>query len=47
MKNQSRNQQPFTPNNPGGKPVAIDANKGKKMADKTGRHPDVIQTKGE
>lgn len=47
MNKQNRNQQNFTPDHPGEKSVAVDANKGKQMADKTGKQPDVIQTKGQ
>ena len=47
MSNPKRDQQRYSPEHLGMKPVAVDANKGKKMADKTGRAPDVIQTKGE
>lgn len=47
MGNPKRSQQNFTPDHLGEKSVVIDANKGKKMADKTGREPQVIQTKGE
>ncbi|MFD1706643.1 acid-soluble spore protein N [Siminovitchia sediminis] len=47
MGNPKRSQENFQPDHLGEKPVAADANKGKKMADKTGRKPHVIQTKGE
>lgn len=47
MSKPKHSQENYTPDHPGEKSVAIDANKGKKMADKSGKHPDVIQTKGE
>lgn len=47
MGNPKRSQENFTPDHLGEKYVAVDANKGKKMADKTGRQPSLIQTKGE
>ncbi|RST73011.1 acid-soluble spore protein N [Siminovitchia acidinfaciens] len=47
MGNPKRGQENFTPDHLGEKSVAVDANKGKKMADKTGQQPIVIQTKGE
>ncbi|MFK2824608.1 acid-soluble spore protein N [Bacillus sp. B190/17] len=40
-----RNQ--FASNHAGSPPTAFDANKGKQMQDKSGKHPQVIQTKGE
>lgn len=47
MSKPKRGQENFTPDHLGEKSVAVDANKGRKMADKTGRQPNVIQTKGE
>ncbi|MBS4199084.1 acid-soluble spore protein N [Bacillus sp. FJAT-49732] len=47
MSNPKRSQVNYTPDNLGEKSVAVDANKGKKMADKSGQHPHIIQTKGE
>lgn len=47
MSKLKHSQQNFTPDHLGEKSVAIDANKGKKMANKTNKSPDVIQTKGE
>ncbi|HEY4553026.1 MAG TPA: acid-soluble spore protein N [Bacillaceae bacterium] len=47
MSNPKSNQKDYSPDHLGEKPVAVDANKGKKMADKSGHHPQVIQTKGE
>ncbi|MCJ8006387.1 acid-soluble spore protein N [Lederbergia wuyishanensis] len=47
MSNPKRGQENFTPDHLGEKQVAVDANKGKKMADKSGQHPHIIQTKGE
>ncbi|WP_084782271.1 acid-soluble spore protein N [Bacillus niameyensis] len=47
MNKPKHSQENFTTNHKGEKSVAVDANKGRKMADKSGQHPDVIQTKGE
>lgn len=47
MSNPKRSQENYTPDHLGEKSVAVDANKGQKMADKSGKHPDIIQTKGE
>lgn len=47
MSNPKHSQENYTTNHLGEKQVAVDANKGKKMATKTGKTPDVIQTKGE
>lgn len=37
----------FAPNHIGTQSRAFGGNKGKKMQDQSGQHPDVIQTKGE
>lgn len=47
MGNPKRNSKPFVPNHIGTQPRAAGGNKGKKMQDTSGKHPDVIQTKGE
>ncbi|MBS4207417.1 acid-soluble spore protein N [Bacillus sp. FJAT-50079] len=47
MSNPKKSQQNFTPDHLGEKEYASKSNNGKKMADKTGREPIVIQTKGE
>ncbi|PLS14697.1 acid-soluble spore protein N [Bacillus sp. M6-12] len=47
MGNPKRNPKPFVPNHIGTQPRAAGGNKGKQMQDKTGRQPQVIQTKGE
>ena len=41
----SRNQ--FASNHTGSPPTSFDGNKGKKMQDTSGKHAQVIQTKGE
>lgn len=40
-------QNHFAPNHIGTKPRGFGGNKGKKMQDQSGQHPEVIQTKGE
>ncbi|MBS4176908.1 acid-soluble spore protein N [Lederbergia citrea] len=47
MSNPKRHPINFTPDHLGEQSVVKDANKGKQMADKSGQHPQVIQTKGE
>jgi small acid-soluble spore protein N (minor) len=47
MGNPKRNPKPFVPNHIGTQSRAAGGNKGKKMQDTSGKHPDVIQTKGE
>ncbi|MBS4217628.1 MULTISPECIES: acid-soluble spore protein N [Bacillaceae] len=47
MSKPKRGPENFTPDHLGEQQVAVDANKGKKMADKSGQHPQYIQTKGE
>jgi len=48
MSNQKKHsQQNYTPDHLGEKNGPSESNKGRKMADKTGQQPDVIQTKGE
>lgn len=42
-----KNSNHFTPNHIGTQSRAFGGNKGKKMQDQSGQHPDVIQTKGE
>ena len=48
MTNQS-NDKPshYNPNHTGTQPRGFGGNKGRKMQDKSGKQPDVIQTKGE
>ncbi|MDP4172010.1 MAG: acid-soluble spore protein N [Bacillota bacterium] len=47
MSNPKKNSKPFVPNQIGTQPHAAGGNKGKQMQDKSGKHPQVIQTKGE
>ena len=47
MTKPKHSQQNFTPDHLGEKSETPGGNKAKKMADKTGREPQVIQTKGE
>lgn len=47
MSNPKRNPKQFVPNHLGTQSREAGNNKGKKMQDKTGRQPQVIQTKGE
>ncbi|WP_203362995.1 acid-soluble spore protein N [Bacillus sp. REN10] len=42
MGNPKRNSKDFTPNQLGTQPRAAGGNKGKKMQDKSGKQPDVI-----
>jgi len=45
--NPKRNSKPFRPSHIGTQPREAGGNKGKQMQDTSGKHPDVIQTKGE
>lgn len=47
MGNPKKDSKHFVPNHIGTKSRAAGNNNGKQMADKTGKSPDVIQTKGE
>ncbi|MFS0782125.1 acid-soluble spore protein N [Bacillus sp. 1P06AnD] len=47
MGNPKKHPQDFVPNHIGTQSRSAGGNKGKKMQDKTGRQPQVIQTKGE
>ena len=47
MTNSNDTQSHFTPNHIGTKSRGFCGNKGKKMQDKSGQQPQVIQTKGE
>ncbi|MFS8650646.1 MAG: acid-soluble spore protein N [Caldibacillus sp.] len=47
MSNPKRFPQGFTPDKVGTQSRDVHSNKGRKMADRTGKYPDVIQTKGE
>lgn len=47
MGNPKKNSEHFAPNHIGTQSRAFGGNKGKKMQDKSGNHPQVIQTKGE
>jgi small acid-soluble spore protein N (minor) len=47
MGNPKRHSKPYTPNHIGTQPRAAGGNKGKQMQDKSGKHAQVIQTKGE
>ncbi|MBP3039964.1 acid-soluble spore protein N [Bacillaceae bacterium Marseille-Q3522] len=47
MSNPKKNSKQFVPNHLGTQSKGFGGNKGKKMQDQSGQHPDVIQTKGE
>jgi small acid-soluble spore protein N (minor) len=47
MSNSKGSQNHFTPNHIGTQSRAAGGNKGKQMQDKSGKHAQVIQTKGE
>ncbi|MDF2040121.1 acid-soluble spore protein N [Bacillus sp. CMF12] len=47
MSNPKRHPNHFNPNHIGTQSRGFGGNKGKKMQDKSGQHPQVIQTKGE
>lgn len=47
MSNPKTDDRQFRPDYPGIKSRDVHSNKGRKMADKTGKHPIVFQTKGE
>ncbi|AKO93639.1 acid-soluble spore protein N [Priestia filamentosa] len=47
MSNAKRDSEHFVPNHIGTQPRAAGGNKGKKMQDKSGKHAQVMQTKGE
>ncbi len=47
MSNPKRNNKQFNPNHVGTQQREAGGNKGKKMQDKSGQQPDVMQTKGE
>jgi len=47
MGNPKRNSKPFRPSHISTQPVGFTGNKGKKMNDTSGKHAQVIQTKGE
>ncbi|HAQ07970.1 MAG TPA: acid-soluble spore protein N [Bacillus bacterium] len=47
MSNPKRDSKHFVPSHLGTQPRAFGGNKGKKMQDTSGEHPQVIQTKGE
>jgi small acid-soluble spore protein N (minor) len=47
MTNSNDKQSHFNPNHIGTKSRGYGGNKGKKMQDKSGHHPQVMQTKGE
>ena len=47
MGNPKKNSRSFVPNHIGTQSRSAGGNKGKKMQDTSGKHPDVIQTKGE
>jgi small acid-soluble spore protein N (minor) len=47
MSNPKGSRKHFVPNHLGTQPQAAGGNKGKQMQDKSGQHPQVIQTKGE
>ncbi|MGN1400619.1 MAG: acid-soluble spore protein N [Bacillus sp. (in: firmicutes)] len=47
MGNPKKNSKSFVPNHIGTQSRAAGGNNGKQMGDKTGRQPQVIQTKGE
>ncbi|MCD7033650.1 acid-soluble spore protein N [Metabacillus sp. GX 13764] len=47
MTNSQNKQSTFTPNHIGTKPRSFGNNNGKKMQDTSGKHAQVMQTKGE
>ncbi len=47
MGNPKKDSKHFRPSHLGTQPIAAGGNNGKKMQDKSGKHPQVIQTKGE
>ncbi|MGF2615967.1 acid-soluble spore protein N [Rossellomorea vietnamensis] len=47
MSNPKRSSEHFVPNHIGTQPRKAGGNKGKQMQDKSGKHAQVIQTKGE
>ncbi|WML44483.1 acid-soluble spore protein N [Neobacillus sp. PS3-40] len=47
MGNPKKDSKHFAPNHIGMQPRGFGGNKGKQMQNKTGEHPQVIQTKGE
>lgn len=47
MGNPKRDSKHFVPSHLGTQPRGFSGNNGKKMQDKSGHHPQVIQTKGE
>ncbi|MFD0051187.1 acid-soluble spore protein N [Actinomycetes bacterium NPDC127524] len=47
MGNPKKDSKHFTPSHIGTKSRSFGNNKGKQMGDKSGEHPQVIQTKGE
>lgn len=47
MTNSNNARSKFNPNHIGTQPRGFGGNKGRQMQDKTGKKPDVIQTKGE
>jgi small acid-soluble spore protein N (minor) len=47
MGNPKRNSKPFVPSHLGTQPRGFSGNNGKKMQDTSGKHAQVIQTKGE
>lgn len=47
MSNPKRDSRDFAPNHIGTQPRGFGGNKGKQMQDKSGKHAQVIQTKGE
>ena len=47
MGNPKKNSKPFVPSHIGTQSRSAGNNKGKQMQDKSGQHPQVIQTKGE
>jgi len=47
MGNPKKQSKPFVPNHIGTQPREAGGNNGKQMQDKSGKHPQVIQTKGE
>lgn len=47
MGNPKKHPEPFAPSHLGTQPRGSSGNKGKQMQDKSGKHAQVIQTKGE
>ncbi|WP_110929544.1 acid-soluble spore protein N [Bacillus massiliglaciei] len=47
MSNPKKDSQHFRPSHIGTQPREAGGNKGRQMQDKSGKHPQVIQTKGE